>query len=159
MPGMRRKARVVALQALYEVDSVGHSSGAALSQLLGEKPLPEEAASFARELVEGVLSHRKRIDDVIRDYAPAWPLEQMAVVDRNVLRLAIFEIMVDNKTQVPLKVAINEAVDLAKSFGSDNSARFVNGVLGSISAHIADHPEKQEDGPSQEKLAERTERR
>ena len=132
MAGARRKARAIALQALYEVDSVGHSVEETLSHLLTDGGLSEENAVFVRELVNGVLQHRQEIDKKIEDFAPAWPMEQIAVVDRNILRLAIFEILLDNK--VPVKVAINEAVELAKTFGSDNSARFVNGVLGSISA-------------------------
>ena len=94
--------------------------------------MPEEVALFARELVRGVLTNRERIDNMIQTYAPAWPVAQLAAIDRNILRLAIFEILFNNK--VPVKAAINEAVELAKTFGSDNSPRFINGVLGSISA-------------------------
>ncbi|UCC91017.1 MAG: transcription antitermination factor NusB, partial [Dehalococcoidia bacterium] len=75
----------------------------------------------------------EKIDQNIRRFAPAWPIEQIPVIDRNILRLAIFELLCDNK--VPVKVAINEAVELAKRFGSDSSSKFVNGVLGSVSAH------------------------
>jgi len=129
--GARHKARAIALQVLYEVDSVGHDVDGALNRLLAEGKLSEENAAFARGLVSGVLKNRKKIDQHIKSFAPAWPLEQLSIVDRNILRLAIFEILLDNS--VPVKVAINEAVELAKMFGSDSSPRFVNGVLGSVS--------------------------
>jgi len=132
MIGERRKARAFALQALYEVDAVGHEVEGVASRLLEKEGLSEENASFARELVSGVIRNKETIDLNIRNFAPAWPIAQIPVVDRNILRLAIFEILLDNK--VPVKVAINEAVELAKKFGSDNSPKFVNGVLGSVSA-------------------------
>jgi transcription antitermination protein NusB len=132
MAGERRKARALALQALYEIDSVGHEMEAVVSRLLAKGGLSEENAAFSCELVSGVIQNREQIDCSIQSFAPAWPVKQIPVVDRNILRLAIFEILLDNK--VPVKVAINEAVELAKMFGSDNSARFVNGVLGSVSA-------------------------
>ena len=129
--GARRKARAIALQVLYEVDSVGHEVERALAHLLAEGKLSEEDAAFVRGLVNGVLKNKEKIDRHIKNFAPAWPVEQLSIVDRNILRLAIFEILLDNN--VPVKVAINEAVELAKMFGSDSSPRFVNGVLGSVS--------------------------
>ena len=132
MVGARRRARAIALQALYEVDSVGHDVEGTLNHLLANVELLEENATFVREIVNGVIQNREEIDENIKNFAPAWPVEQIPVIDRNILRLAIFEILLDNK--VPVKVSINEAVELAKTFGSDNSARFVNGVLGSVSA-------------------------
>ena len=132
MAGSRRRARALALQALYEIDSVGHKAEEILDRLLNEQPLSEENNSFVRELVSGVIQNRENIDPSIIKFAPAWPLEQIPLIDRNILRLAIFEILLDNR--VPIKVAINEAVELAKNFGGDSSARFVNGVLGSVSA-------------------------
>ena len=138
MANVRRKARAIALQALYEIDSVGHEPEGVLTHLLAKEKLPEENESFIREVVRGVVQRRKKIDQNIQGFAPAWPIEQMPVVDRNILRLAIFEILFDNK--VPVKVAINEAVELAKTFGSENSSKFVNGVLGSVSA-LADRQE------------------
>ena len=134
MVGVRRKARILALQALYETDSVGHETVAALSRLLASGKLSEEGGAFASELVRGVIHNKKEIDQSIRRYAPAWPLEQIPTVDRNILRLAIFELLFNKK--VPVKVAINEAVELAKRFGGDNSPRFVNGVLGSVSGSV-----------------------
>jgi len=136
MTGERRKARALALQALYEIDSVGHKMERVITHLLAEAELSEENNLFIRELVRGVIQNKEKIDQSIRNFAPAWPIEQIAVVDRNILRLAIYEILLDNK--VPIKVAINEAVELAKTFGSDNSPKFVNGVLGSVSTLAAD---------------------
>jgi len=134
MAGARRRARALALQALYEVDSVGHEVEGVVNHLLADGRLSEQNADFTRELVSGVIQNKEKIDQHIQSLAPAWPVEQIPVVDRNILRLAIFEILLDNK--VPVKVAINEAVELAKTFGSDNSSRFVNGVLGSVSALV-----------------------
>ena len=113
---------------------VGHNAEAALGRLLEGGPLSEDGTVFARGLVGGVIAHREEIDRHIRKFAPAWPLEQMPAVDRNILRLAIFEVLLDNS--VPVKVGINEAVELAKTFGSDSSPKFINGVLGSVSALV-----------------------
>ncbi len=132
MTGGRRRARVNALQALYEIDLVGHDMEETMNHILSEEPVSEENAAFVRHLVSGVIQNKERIDKEIQNFAPAWPMKQMPVVDRNILRLAIFEILIDNK--VPVKVAINEAIELAKTFGGDSSYKFVNGVLGSVSA-------------------------
>ena len=132
MTGARRKARTITLQALYEVDSVARSAEKVVERLLSEENLSEENNDFVRELVAGVTHNKGEIDGNIQRFAPAWPVDQIALVDRNILRLAIFEILFDNK--VPVKVAVNEAVELAKTFGSENSSKFVNGVLGSVSA-------------------------
>ena len=135
MKGARHKAREIALQVLYEVDSVGHRPEDAIPQITSRNEVSEDIVKFAGELVLGVIQNKEELDQNIRDFAPAWPLEQISIIDRNVLRLAIFEILHDNK--IPVKVAINEAVELAKTFGSDSSSRFVNGVLGSVSALVA----------------------
>ena len=135
MTGSRRKARAIALQALYEIDSTGHDEEAVISRLLTEGRLSEENGAFVRELVSGLIESKGEIDRNIERFATAWPIKQIPLVDRNILRLAIFEILFDNKVSV--KVAINEAVELAKMFGSDSSPKFVNGVLGSVST-IAD---------------------
>jgi len=129
---VRHEARIVALQALFEMDCVGHQSAAALEQRLAEVPLPEQGIQFARELVQGVTADITQLDRLIERYAPEWPVEQIAIIDRNILRIAIYEVLECDGT--PLKVAINEAVELAKQFGSDSSGRFVNGVLGSLVA-------------------------
>ena len=134
MAGARRKARGLALQALYEIDSVGHEIMGVLTHLLAGEGLSVENDAFVRELVNGVIQNKEKIDLNIQNFAPAWPVEQIPVVDRNILRLAIFELLLNNK--VPVKVAINEAVELAKTFGSDNSPKFVNGVLGSVSGLV-----------------------
>jgi N utilization substance protein B len=118
------------LQALFEIDVVHHTAEAVLEQRLEDLGLPTEGAQFAEHVVEGVLSNREQLDEMIVAYAPEWPIEQMAIVDRNILRIALFEFAVDRGT--PPKVAINEAVELAKLFGSDSSQRFVNGVLGTF---------------------------
>ncbi len=131
----RRKARVAALQALYESDLSSHATLASLERLCDEEHLTDAQAAFARELVAGVLEQRDSIDDVIRQAAPQWPVEQLSAIDRNILRLAIREILMNNGA--PIRAAISEAVELAKSFGSDNSAKFVNGVLGSVSLSLA----------------------
>ncbi len=128
--GFRREARIVALQTLYELDCTHHSAEQVLPRIANEKALLQEAFSFSQGLVQGVLQHRQRLDEVITEFAPAFPLEQMAAIDRNILRLAIFEILFDSST--PIKVAINEAVELAKAFGSNSSPRLINGVLGSM---------------------------
>ena len=134
MVGARRKARGLALQALYEADSAGHDAGKVLDRLLGAAELSEDNASFARDLVKGVVLNKEKIDESIHRFAPAWPIAQTPLIDRNILRLAIFEVLLDNR--VPVKVAINEAVELAKLFGSDSSSKFVNGVLGSVSTLV-----------------------
>jgi N utilization substance protein B len=129
---VRHRARVAALQALYELDCTGHAPAVVIEQRLMEVQLPETGERFARDLVEGVREHLERLDGLIARYAPDWPVEQIAVIDRNVLRISIYEILMRKDT--PTKVAINEAVELAKQFGSDSSSRFVNGVLGSLVA-------------------------
>jgi N utilization substance protein B len=130
MAGIRRRARIAALQALYELDCTKHKVEEALARLRAGETLAQEAISFTEELVEGVLQNKSELDALIKKFAPAFPPEQMSIVDRNILRLAIFEILFNDKT--PFKVAINEAVELAKAFGSDSSPRLINGVLGSI---------------------------
>ena len=137
----RRRARRATLEALYEVDIASHDPYDVLERRLLDQPLDEQGEEFATrmkefaiKLLEGVLEHQEDMDQVIARYAPEWPLDQMAVIDRNILRIAIYEFLVDDET--PVKVAINEAVELAKIFGSDSAPRFVNGVLGTLADHI-----------------------
>jgi len=130
MAGIRRQARIAALQALYELDCTKHKVEEALARLRAGETLTQEALGFTEELIKGVFQNKSELDALIKIFAPAFPAEQMSIVDRNILRLAIFEILFNDKT--PFKVAINEAVELAKAFGSDSSPRFINGVLGSI---------------------------
>jgi len=109
----------------------GHEPRPALERMIDEYRLSAPVADFARTLLHGVLDHSREIDAVIERTAPAWPSDRLAAVDRNILRIAIREFMLDNLT--PVSVAINEAVDLAKKYGSESSGKFVNGVLGSVS--------------------------
>jgi len=129
---VRRQARIAALQALYEIDSVHHQVGVVLQQRVLDLGLPDAGYDFLRKVVQGVLAHQQELDDLIGTYAPEWPVDQMAIIDRNILRIALYEFLIDGST--PPKVAINEAVELAKRFGSDSSRRFVNGVLGTLLA-------------------------
>lgn len=135
MSGRRHKGRIVALQALFELDAVGHEPEPVVDNILEGFAAGPEVRKFALELVQGVLQHRAQIDKVITDTAPAFPLDQLAVVDRNILRVAIYEILLDNR--VPMRAAINEAVELAKEYGGENSPKFINGVLGSVSVLAA----------------------
>ena len=130
MAGIRRKARIAALQALYELDCTKHKVEETSARLRAGETSTQEALSFSEELVKGVLEHKSELDTHIRKFAPVFPVEQMSIVDRNILRLAIFEILFTEET--PRKVAINEAIELAKSFGSDSSPRLINGILGSV---------------------------
>jgi N utilization substance protein B len=130
----RRQARILALQALFEIDSVNHPAAQVVEQRLLDKPLPQDGEAFARRLVQGVIGHLEELNGTIEGIATEWPLDQMAIVDRNILRIAMFEIILDQ--QAPVKVVINEAVELAKLFGSDSSRRFVNGVLGTLVSNL-----------------------
>jgi N utilization substance protein B len=129
---IRHRARIAALQALFEIDCAGHNPAVVIQRRLEEAGLPESGIRFAHELVQGVNAHQERLDTLIGRYAPEWPVDQIAIIDRNVLRIAIYELLFRDDT--PTKVAINEAVELAKEFGSESSGRFVNGVLGSLVA-------------------------
>lgn len=131
----RHLQRSVAMQSLFEWDFLGKHDDHAreiLKHNIAEFAPGLEGTVFAEHLMEGTLRERKTIDKLIEKCAPEWPLEQVTVVDRNVLRLGIYELMFGNYDEVPPKVAINEAIELAKTFGSDASPRFVNGVLGTI---------------------------
>jgi N utilization substance protein B len=128
----RRRARAVALQTLYEVDLAAHDPTRVLQQRVVECGADNDGAEFARHLVEGVLDKLSDIDPLISEIAPEWPLEQMSPVDKNILRIAVFEMNYD--PDIPVKVAINEAVELAKLFGSESSRRFVNGALGALAS-------------------------
>ena len=129
-PSARRKGRVAALQVLYELDSTGHAWRGTLERALEDASLPQEAKVFASGLVEGIVERLPFLDEKIQSHAPTWPVGQLSAVDRNILRIAIYEILLNNKA--PPKAAVNEAVELAKSFGSESLHRFVNGVLGSV---------------------------
>jgi len=127
---LRTKARSMALQALYEIDVVGHPIGSVLEQRFIENDLDVSLMNFTQKIVQGVYPLFETLDYHIAKHAPEWPFDQVAPVDRNILRIALWEFAVYKKT--PIKVAINEAVELAKVYGSDSTPRFVNGVLGSL---------------------------
>ena len=129
----RTRARSLALQVLYEVDIANHPPADIYRLRLEETPLPDELSDFARQIIFGVLRLTNVLDQILAKYAPEWPLDQIAAIDRNILRMALWEFAVYHET--PLKVAINEAVELAKQFGSDSAPRFINGVLGALANH------------------------
>ena len=126
---LRHRARVVALQSLFELEFAANSPEDILKRTIEVQDLRGEAADFSALLLYGVIDNKQLLDTTIACYAPTFPVDQLAPMDRNILRLALFEMLVNKKT--PPKVAINEAVELAKEFGSDTSPKFVNGVLGS----------------------------
>ncbi|HLO30435.1 MAG TPA: transcription antitermination factor NusB [Anaerolineales bacterium] len=129
----RTRARSLALQVLYEVDIANHPPADIYKLRLEETPLTDELADFARQIIFGILPLTKILDHIIAKYAPEWPLDQIAAIDRNILRMALWEFAVSRDT--PVKVAINEAVELAKQYGSDSAPRFINGVLGALADH------------------------
>lgn len=130
----RHRARLLALKALFEADVGHHDALETLGRLTSEGNIHPETEAFARDLVTGVWAQRANLDARVQQAAPAFPVEQLAAVDRNVLRVALYEIL--NEGETPVRVVVNEAVELAKSYGSDGSRRFVNGVLGSITMSI-----------------------
>jgi transcription antitermination protein NusB len=129
----RTKARGFALQVLYEYDLTGHPIGEIIETRLSEEELDERIQEFSREIILGVVPIIEKLDNIVAEHAPEWPMDQVAVIDRNILRIALWECTVSEIT--PIKVAINEAIELAKIYGSDSSSRFVNGVLGSLVDH------------------------
>lgn len=139
-PAERRRARRTALQVLYEVDCTNHRPGIALDYRQAEEKYAAETLAFLYWLVSGVIRYRADLDALIGRYAPEWPVGKLAIVDRNVLRLSIFELSSPD-ADAPPKVVINEAVELAKTFGSDSSPRFINGVLGTALREITLPPE------------------
>ena len=126
----RTRARSVALQALYEIDMVGHPPLLVIQDRLLDNSFDEKMANFISKIVLGVWPIVNELDHFIAEHAPEWPLDQVALIDRNILRIALWEFAVSEN--IPIKVAINEAVEIAKVYGSDSSPRFVNGVLGSL---------------------------
>jgi N utilization substance protein B len=129
----RTRARSLALQVLYEVDMANHPPGEVFKLRLEEFPLTDDLAEFARQIVFGILPLTHELDLLIAKYAPDWPLDQIAAIDRNILRMSLWEFAFKGET--PIKVAINEAVELAKHYGSDSAPRFINGVLGALAEH------------------------
>ena len=129
----RTRARSLALQVLYEVDIANHPADEIYRLRLQEEQLPDDLAEFARKIIFGILPLTGPLDHLITKYAPEWPLDQIATIDRNILRMSLWEFAVFRET--PIKVAINEAVELAKLFRSESAPRFVNGVLGALADH------------------------
>jgi N utilization substance protein B len=132
MANVRHRARIVAMQVLYELDVTNHDSAAVLERRLEDEALPRDATEFARRLVQGSWDRRSYLDEVIAQAAPNWPLHQMPAIEKAILRIALWELLLNQSEPAPSKAVINEAVELAKHFGSDNSGRFVNGVLGTV---------------------------
>ncbi|NLE96116.1 MAG: transcription antitermination factor NusB [Dehalococcoidia bacterium] len=143
----RRRARGIALQVLYELDCTSHKSEEVLARLAYDDTVDEDAFAFVTSLVEGVQTYRKQIDSIIEEHARAFPVDQMAPIDRTVLRIGVYELVFAR--EVPVKVSINEAVELAKTFGGDATPRLVNGVLGSVVA------EDRQQRPTEEDTAHR----
>ncbi len=139
--GARRRSRILAFQVLFEADVSGKELAAILERQLQGARLRDEGADFVRRLVRGVTDQQQQIDAAIAERASAFPLSEMAPVDRNVLRLAIFEMLFDNRA-APLRVVINEAVEIAKGYGSESSGRFVNGVLGAVALAASDESQQ-----------------
>ena len=130
----RTRARSVALQALYEIDMAGHVPLVVIQERVDEAAMNDDLSKFAVEIATGVWPMVEMLDSFIAEHAPEWPLDQVAAIDRNIIRIALWEFAISGET--PIKVAINEAVELAKVYGSDSSPRFVNGVLGSLSTRL-----------------------
>ncbi len=134
MPAKRTKARERALQALYQIDVAAEGIDEALGRFWKSfEPVEREVMDLAEALVRGVAQHRRAIDDTIERISTNWRIDRMAKVDRNVLRLAVYELL---RTDVPVKVVINEAIELGKKFGSESSGAFVNGVLDRVAAEL-----------------------
>lgn len=144
----RHLARSIVMQSLFEWDFKDHPNEevvAILQRNIEEFGPGMEETEFLESLVVGITKKQKIIDEIIEKAAPDWPLDKIAIVDRNVLRLGLYELLFGDRDQVPPKVAINEAIELAKSFGGENSGRFVNGVLGAVYREIGE-PGKDQKG-------------
>ncbi|MDD5098309.1 MAG: transcription antitermination factor NusB [Candidatus Pacebacteria bacterium] len=144
----RHLSRSVAMQSLYEWDFHGREAGEL--DKMTEKNIQEfgqglESFDFIWTLVNGVKENIETIDKIIEKTAPEWPIAQINILDRNILRIGIFELLYENKDEVPPKVAINEAIELAKNFGGENSRKFINGVLGTVYREIEEKQEKKEE--------------
>jgi N utilization substance protein B len=145
--GRRHQARILALQILFEVDLTDHDPMEVLARTFADQPAPPETRRYVERLVVGTLTDRDQIDHHVFAAAPAFPVAQLPSIDRNVLRIAIYELL--RQPDVPPKVAINEAVELAKRFGGDNSGRFVNGVLGTVVTAVGRDPTTDEQPPAE----------
>ncbi|GAC1360923.1 MAG: transcription antitermination factor NusB [Herpetosiphon sp.] len=135
MPNVRHRARITAMQVLYETDLTDHAIQTVLAYRLEDEDLPSDAVTFSQRMVMGVWEHRDQLDALIGPAAPHWPIHQMPAIDKAILRMAIWELRFNTQNPAPPKAVINEAVELAKHYGGDQSGRFVNGVLGTIVGH------------------------
>ncbi len=133
----RRRAREVALKVLFQVDLVNADPFTVFDYLLAENPLSDEMAAFSRSLIKGTLEHQTEIDDYIKRCSVEWNLSRMAGVDRNILRMGIYEILYQ---KTPINVAINEAIELARTYSHEDAPRFINGILGRIAREISEEP-------------------
>jgi len=142
----RHLSRSIAMQSLYEWDFYGKKKEdlpAMVERNIKNFGPGLEDTGFIWQLVKGVTEHLDKVDKIIEKAAPEWPLQQITIVDRNVLRIGLFELLYANQAEVPPKVAINEAIELAKTFGGENSGKFINGVLGTVYKEIENKkPEK-----------------
>ena len=132
MANVRHRARIAAMQALFELDITDHALEPTLQRRVEDESLPHDAAEFTRRIVRGAWERREHLDNVIEQAAPNWPIYQMPAIEKAILRLAIWELLLNEHDPAPAKAVINEAVELAKHFGGDNSGRFVNRVLGRV---------------------------
>lgn len=132
MASLRHRVRITALQSLFELDATDHQIDDVIAQRAEFDELPPDGARFLRQIVAGAWEHQSYLDRIIEEAAPSWPVNQMAGVDKAILRIALYEILIEDTEKTPVKAVINEAVELAKHFGSDNSSRFINGVLGTV---------------------------
>ncbi len=140
----RSVARRASLQILYELDTTDHPLPETLKAHLAERPEAYAVRQHIRRFVEGVIAHRPTLDGILQEYAPEWPVDQVAVIDRNILRLAIYEYLLQ-KRKTPAPVIINEAVHLAQVFGAENAHGFVHGVLGAITSELEPQIERTTD--------------
>ena len=130
--GKRHQARELALKVLFQLEGTADDPEEVLRYHASENGAGEDITSFARQLVQGVIGNRERLDAIMSEASEHWKLDQMAKVDRIILRIAVYEIAIDRK--VPTKAAINESIELAKTFSGDEAGRFVNGILGRVAA-------------------------
>ena len=134
----RHLARTIVLQSLFEWDFYDQKSDltAIVDRNLSELGQGMDEPDFVWRIIKGVIEHISNIDKIIEKAAPEWPLNQIAIIDRNILRIGLYELIYANKEEVPPKVAINEAIEIAKSYGGTNSPKFINGVLGTVYREI-----------------------
>ena len=130
--GKRHQARELALKVLFQLEGTGDEVDDVLSYHASENGAGEEIANFARQLVDGVIANQVKLDSILSEASEHWKLDQMAKVDRIILRIAVYEIAIDRR--VPTKAAVNESIELAKTFSGDEAGRFVNGILGKVAA-------------------------